>query len=342
MSDPTQTPAGKKPAWHWQPNGPVEMSPLFEWPLKPQKILSYLRRQWLGPTSRVLFIPLVLMSWWWFHPSIEETQTFAWGWVGEIVLRNLLLVTCIAGSLHLYFHVWKKQGMERRFDARPLGRNQKQYTFNDQVKDNIFWTYVGVLFWSGYESLYWWCAANGYAPTLDAAENPVWFIALFFLIPLWSSFHFYWVHRLLHRNRTLYRLGHSLHHRNVNVGPWSGISNHPIEHIGYFSTIMLHWLVASHPLHVLYHMIYHACSPAFSHSGYESVMREGESKLPTGDFFHQLHHRYFECNYGTSEMPWDRWFGSFHDGSEEDTRRIQAEIRARTVANLKAKKAAGE
>jgi sterol desaturase/sphingolipid hydroxylase (fatty acid hydroxylase superfamily) len=38
-----------------------------------------------------------------------------------------------------------------------------------------------------------------------------------------------------------------------------------------------------------------------------------------GDFFHQLHHRYFECNYGTVEMPWDRWFGSFHDGSDQGT-----------------------
>ena len=38
-----------------------------------------------------------------------------------------------------------------------------------------------------------------------------------------------------------------------------------------------------------------------------------------GDFFHQLHHRYFECNYGTVEMPWDKWFGSFHDGSDQGT-----------------------
>ena len=38
--------------------------------------------------------------------------------------------------------------------------------------------------------------------------------------------------------------------------------------------------------------------------------------------FHQLHHRYFECNYGTPYMPWDKWFGTMHDGTEEATRRI--------------------
>ena len=42
-----------------------------------------------------------------------------------------------------------------------------------------------------------------------------------------------------------------------------------------------------------------------------------------GDFFHQLHHRYFECNYGTIEMPWDRLFGTFHDGSGAATRRTR-------------------
>jgi len=31
-----------------------------------------------------------------------------------------------------------------------------------------------------------------------------------------------------------------------------------------------------------------------------------------------------ECNYGNQEMPWDRWFGTFHDGSEDVTRTTRA------------------
>jgi sterol desaturase/sphingolipid hydroxylase (fatty acid hydroxylase superfamily) len=30
-----------------------------------------------------------------------------------------------------------------------------------------------------------------------------------------------------------------------------------------------------------------------------------------------MHHRYFECNYGSLEIPWDKFFGSFHDGTTE-------------------------
>ena len=39
--------------------------------------------------------------------------------------------------------------------------------------------------------------------------------------------------------------------------------------------------------------------------------------VKSGDYFHYLHHRYFDCNYGTTLVPMDRWFGSFHDGSPE-------------------------
>ena len=56
---------------------------------------------------------------------------------------------------------------------------------------------------------------------------------------------------------------------------------------------------------------------AMTHSGYEDLLIKDKRRLALGTFYHQLHHRYFECNYGNQEMPWDRWFGTFHDGSTE-------------------------
>ena len=43
-------------------------------------------------------------------------------------------------------------------------------------------------------------------------------------------------------------------------------------------------------------------APAASHSGYEDVMQS--------DQFHYTHHRYSECNYGTSSYMLDRVFGT--------------------------------
>lgn len=159
----------------------------------------------------------------------------------------------------------------------------------------------------------------------------MWFVALFLLIPMWSSMHFYFVHRLLHYPR-LFKLAHALHHRNVNVGPWTGISMHPVEHALYFSSVLIHFVVASHPLHLLFHLYLESLNPAFTHSGFDGVEVGGKKRLQTGDFFHQLHHRYFECNFGTAEMPWDKWFGSFHDGSVEKQAEVLERQRAMAVA----------
>ena len=44
---------------------------------------------------------------------------------------------------------------------------------------------------------------------------------------------------------------------------------------------------------------------------------EGNAVVAAGSYFHQLHHRYFECNYGEPDIPFDHWFGTSHDGSPE-------------------------
>ena len=90
--------------------------------------------------------------------------------------------------------------------------------------------------------------ANGYVPTVTWSSAPVWFVLWMLLIPMWSGLHFYWVHRLEHHPK-LYKHVHAVHHRNVNIGPWSGISNHWYENILYFTTYFIHLIIPSHPLH---------------------------------------------------------------------------------------------
>jgi len=55
----------------------------------------------------------------------------------------------------------------------------------------------GVTIWSGFECLLWWAMANGYAATITFQTNPIWFVSIFFLIPVWESPYFYWMHRFL-------------------------------------------------------------------------------------------------------------------------------------------------
>ncbi|CUH50017.1 Fatty acid hydroxylase superfamily protein [Ruegeria atlantica] len=251
-------------------------------------------------------------------------QSFAPGWMFRIWLLNMVPQILIAGGLHWWLYMRKGQGMYKKFDRRDLTRNNGTFTFRNQVLDNIWWTLGSAMTVATvYQWIIYWAMANGYVPTITWSGAPVWFVVWMVFIPMWSGLHFYWVHRLEHHPK-LYKYVHAVHHRNVNIGPRSGISNHWYENLLYFTTYFIHLIVPSHPLHVLFHASFQQISPVLSHSGFEKLKAGDTDAARAGDFFHQLHHRYFECNYGTSEIPFDKWFGTYHDGSAEATTRTRA------------------
>ena len=174
-----------------------------------------------------------------------------------------------------------------------------------------------------------WAYANDLLPFyLDWRAHPVWFAFTFVAVIFWTSLHFYFVHRFLHW-KPLYRLAHSLHHRNDNLGPWSGLSMHPIEHVIYLSSVLIHLVVLSHPIHIFFHMQWNTLGAAWTHAGFESLLFKNRSVLKLGSFHHQLHHRFYDCNYGNEFTPCDRWFGTNHDGTPEAMARIRERRRAR-------------
>ncbi|MHC8509964.1 MAG: sterol desaturase family protein [Rhodospirillales bacterium] len=328
----SSAPAGPAAEWNWRPALPLQSSPLCDWPPRPLAFLAWTARVWLPMSEHLVYAGLALAVCAWLTPPLHTMTTPEAGWIASVWARNLIMFAVWAGFLHGWFYVWRIQGGALRFDRNePLARH-KMFLFGYQVHDNMFWALAGgVTVWTFYECLMWLAFANGVAPMISFSENPVWFAALFVLIPIGESVHFYAVHRLLHW-RPLYRLAHALHHRNTSVGPWSGISMHPVEHLLYFSSVFVHLVIPSHPAHVVFHMCWLTLGAASSHSGYQALLA-GPVRVPLGTFFHQLHHRYFECNYGNTETPvWDRLAGSFHDGTPEAARRVRAAQTARNRA----------
>ncbi|NKB50642.1 MAG: sterol desaturase family protein [Rhizobiaceae bacterium] len=315
-------PKGIEGQWNYMPDVPIQASPFFTWPLEPMRMLRWVVDRWFAVAENSILVAVACISWFWFQPSLEVTATLSLDWIALLYVRNFVLLLVAAGGLHLYFHRWKRQQKKLKFDGRDLRAKSKGFTFGNQVADNMFWSLgSGVAFWTAYEVLMFWAMANGYAPHLAWADNPLWFAALFFLTPVWISFHFYWIHRWLHWP-PLYRLAHALHHRNTNVGPWSGFSMHPIEHLLFLSSVLIHFVIAAHPVHILFHLQHQALTAATSHTGFEGVLVGDKNRLALGTFHHQMHHRYFECNYGNLEVPWDKWFGSFHDGTAEANQKM--------------------
>ncbi|MER8764292.1 sterol desaturase family protein [Mesorhizobium sp. M0968] len=322
-----------KSTWNYHPNLPLEDQSLFNLKRGPILGLKVLWNSWLPISDRLIVVGVSFLTWFYLSPSLETARSFAFGWIAGVYLRNLALMVLVAGGMHLYLYTFKRQGNHLRYDARPFHKKNALYKFNSQFLDNVYWSIAsGATIWTAYDVLGLWAYANGYAPMLSFSEHPVWCVLWFVLLPIYGVFHFYWIHRLLHWG-PIYDKVHSLHHRNVNVGPWSGMSMHPVEHVIYLSSVLIHLVIPSHPIHFIFQLQQKVLLAITSHGGYEAITggEDSDAGLKVGDFFHQLHHRYFECNYGEPEVPCDKWFGTFHDGTEEATARTRARLKAMRI-----------
>ncbi|WP_137700111.1 sterol desaturase family protein [Marimonas lutisalis] len=309
--------------WNHLPDVPLKVSPFFTWPLNPVEMVKWVWNSWFLISEKLIIVGIAFASFYWFQPPLEASATFAPGWIAQIYVRNFLLALVVGGALHMWFYTFSAQGRKLKYDPRSLMVKGRQFTLGGQVRDNMFWTLgTGVAIWTAYEVVLFWALANGHMPMVTWAANPAWFVAIFFLIPIWESFYFYIIHRAIHIP-FLYRHVHYLHHRNINVGPWSGMSQHPIEQMIFLGSVFVHLLVGAHPVHILFHMQYFFLTAMTTHTGFQGLVIKDRNRLALGTFHHQMHHRYFECNYGSLEIPWDKWFGTFHDGTIEANEKMQ-------------------
>ena len=319
---------------NWGPDYLEQMPATMVWPPRPLGTLKWLFGWpgYLWPWN-TWFLGIALVTWFFLTPALATMQTFELWWIALIFGRNLGLTVLIFGGLHLYFYIVKGQGTDFKYTTSGLATKSKASMFGSQVRENVFWSLAsGVTIWTAYEVVTWWAYANGLLPFMAWASNPVWFVLLIVLIPMIREVHFYLVHRLLHW-KPLYRLAHYLHHRNVNIGPWSGLSMHPVEHVLYFSGVLVHWVIASHPIHAMFHLSHLAFSPAATHSGYERIGAEGGKGVTIGAYMHYLHHQYIECNYaGDGLRLIDKLMGTFHDGSKEAHERMNKRLAEREWA----------
>ncbi len=310
---------------YWTPKAPVSYGPAFDWPPNPRALFKWFFGfpGYLLPWN-VLYAIAALLIWAFLTPSLATMETFSLGWAGLILLRNFSLAIAVYGAWHMWLYVWRKQDTSFKYNRQWPKNDSSAFTFKNQTYDNMFHTLVsGVPIWTAYEVLMLRAYSNGIAPLFTFAENSVGFTAIFFLVPFIHEVGFYFAHRLLHWP-PLYKIAHKLHHRNTNPGPWSGLSMHPIEHVIYFSTILLFLIIPAHPIHMINLASRLGVGPAQGHTGFDRVVVGEEASMDTSYFAHYLHHKYFEVNYSDGMVPLDRWFGSFHDGTPEADEAMKA------------------
>jgi sterol desaturase/sphingolipid hydroxylase (fatty acid hydroxylase superfamily) len=321
----------------WSPNAAIQVGPLLDTPWSAMRVLRWLPG-YVFPWNAV-FLGLGALLWLYLTPSRETLQTLRWDWVLWLLLRNSALILVLYGSLEIRLYVKRTQGNRFKFNGKfPADQLSDVFAFKSQNMDNALRTFAsGLPIWTAYEVMFLWAWANDYGPWTTFGSSPVWLIVFALIIPLIHEVHFFCIHRLIHLP-VLYKYIHSVHHNSINPSPWSSLSMHPVEHLLYWSDSLIHLLLPSHPLLLLYHLQVTGTGAVIGHIGFDKVETGAESTTDTHAYAHYLHHKYFEVNYADGALPLDKWLGTWHDGTSEGNELMQARFEQRR-ARLNAKNA---
>jgi sterol desaturase/sphingolipid hydroxylase (fatty acid hydroxylase superfamily) len=320
----------------WSPGEAAATAPLFVLPPQPLKLLKWLPSYFL-PYN--LLFALSAVAWWhWVLPEVEIMKSLAWGWVLRLFVVNCIAVFLFYGAFELRLYVWRAQDNRFKYNAKwPSEQRSRAFFFERQNRDNMMRAFgTGVPIWTAIEVGILHAFANGYVPWLSFAENPWYLFTLALLVPIIHETHFFVLHRTLHW-RPLYKWVHSVHHNSVNPSPWSSLSMHPVEHLGYLGVALWHLVIPSNPIIALYQLHFAGFGAIPGHIGFDKIEITENAAFDSHAYIHCLHHKHFEVNYGDGLIPFDKWFGTFHDGSREGEARMRARYqKTKERANAKA------
>lgn len=253
------------------------------------------------------------------HPLVMLVQGF---------LGQAAAYFAIVGLLFLV--VWK-WGAERLRGARIQARERvtrQQLVF--EVKHTLGVLLVGTGTAVGVSLLY---ASGATALTTDPATIG-WptivatFVALLVLNDAW----FYFWHRLLHHPK-LFRHVHAVHHKSVDVNPFSSYSFHVVEGLilgGWVLPVVLFVPIYLPMLGVL--QAIGLANNVMSHLGYELLprwlVRVPLLRWVNTSTFHNLHHTSLRGNYALMFRGWDRLLGTEIASYEQTFRERGAALRA--------------
>jgi len=262
---------------------------------------------------------LLAVGAWCFFPydleyaSNDDSSSNKYERVWKIAKHRLIVNHGLALA---YIGFWHYVLYFRNVCQRPYVPNRVYGT--QKVWHNLFYTVLGILQWTVTEAIFIHLYQTKTIPFVHATQNSqtLWqTLILSVLIPPYRDVQFYFAHRLIHA-RPLYKYVHSLHHRNTDTEPFSGLAMHPIEHLYYYTcygpllVLPLLCNIPISPFLVFWMGTHCVISPAASRSGYEDPF--------SADLGHYLHHRYCECNYSAG-INFDAWFGTYRETLPEAT-----------------------
>ena len=273
----------------WFPTAPAATAPLFVLPPRPRALLKWLPHYFL-PYNLLFFVSAVV--WWkWALPDVETMRSFAWGWTLWLFVVNSVAVFVFFGAFELRLYVMRAQGTRFKYFAKfPAEAPGDAFLFKSQNIDNMLRCFgLALPIWTALEVLILMAFARGYVPWLSFSSHPLYLIALALLVPVIHETHFFLLHRALHWG-PLYKYVHAVHHNSINPSPWSSLSMHPVELIGYLGVALWHLVLPSNPLLALYQLHFAGFGAIPGHIGFDKIELTPETTMDSGAYIHALHH----------------------------------------------------
>jgi sterol desaturase/sphingolipid hydroxylase (fatty acid hydroxylase superfamily) len=230
-------------------------------------------------------------------------QSFAY-----LLVINLVIQGLFTSALYVPFYTFKIQEARHRYTPKMPKNPSPGFMLNSQLYDNVILTMgSSVPIYTVYEYL-----LLLRPHTSGLAANPWYCLGVAFLTPIFVLIHFYYTHRLIHIP-ILYKYIHSVHHKNLNFMPWSGTAMHPVEHVIFYSALLVFFVIPASPFNVIFAAIFMGLNPGIGHHGFfkwEALGHENDHQ------FHFNHHRYCSVNFGGGPVPLDRWHGTLRKPAE--------------------------
>ncbi len=230
----------------------------------------------------------------------------------------------------LYLALWKWG--EKRFRGARI--QAKRRVDGKQIASEVKNTLVVLLVSSPMTLAISWLYASGATKlTLDAATigGPT-IAATFVGLLLFNDAWFYFWHRLLHHPK-LFRHVHAVHHKSLDVNPFSSYSFHWFEGLVLGAWVLPMVLLV--PIYLPMLGVLHGIGLAnnvMSHLGYEFLprwlLRVPLLRLINTSTFHNLHHQSFRGNYALMFRFWDRLLGTELTNYESTFRERGAALQA--------------
>ncbi|TGK26823.1 fatty acid hydroxylase family protein [Leptospira yasudae] len=227
---------------------------------------------------------------------------------GTLLIRYLLF----AGTAFLIVWVFLSKRLSHKLIQ---GKTPEREKILHEVKYSLLTFFVFAL--SGVYTA--WAQANGYNLIYDKVSDygTAYLIFSIFALILLHDTYFYWTHRLMH-NQLLFKHVHLVHHKSTNPSPWALFSFHPLEAVIESGIIPLAAMIL--PLHqgaIIVFFIYMTSFNVLGHLSYELFpswfLRSKFTNWHNTTTHHNMHHKYFNCNYSLYFNVWDKIMGTNHE-----------------------------